>query len=275
MSVCVAPRVRLGEQPPRRAAKLVHLRLQTGASHRVRLGVQLEQRVLVRERVEDVIRAFRLVAVLLVPEDEVDPFVDTPRHVLGLERRAVRSEKGGRVAVRPRRKDHVPELRAVPCPATERQVPDVDQKVRRWGEKLRSELLDVGGRRQHALPRLRDGVKLAIGRVVPPALKPEVVRGSRAYEPVQHVPGGGVMSAVEIRRHLRELHLPHSLPQRGEPLFVEGAHRPREVPVHRGVVEVQRLRAVVAEDPGHHGPLGEIVEASPGGRVEVKEVVQI
>ena len=170
MSVCVAPRVRLGKQPPRRAAKLVHLRLQTGASHRVRLGVQLEQRVLVRERVEHVIRAFRLVAVLLVPEDEVDPFVDTPRHVLGLERRAVRSEKGGRVAVRPRRKDHVPELRAVPGPATERQVPDVDQKVRRWGEKLRSELLDVGGRRQHALPRLRDGVKLAIGRVVPPAL---------------------------------------------------------------------------------------------------------
>ena len=83
------------------------------------------------------------------------------------------------------------------------------------------------------------------------------------------------MSAVEIRRHLREFHLPHSLPQRGEPLFVEGAHRPREVPVDRGVVEVQRLRAVVAEDPGHHGPLGEIVEASPGSRVEVEEVVQI
>ena len=98
----------------------------------------------------------------------------------------------------------------------------------------------------------------------------------------QHDRGGRVVRAVMERRglpldalpmHLLELLVPH-LHLFGA-RWPERAHRLREVPEGRRVVEVERLAAIVLQHPGEDRVLVRVVVRAPGERVEAHQELKV
>ena len=282
--------MRTREEPPGRPSELLDLRLLGSALRRVLRGVQLARRTLVRQRVERVVRLLCVRARLLVPEDEVDPGVDRPADRLALERLAVLQDENPGAPVRPGREPDVAQLLPVHLARSQAQVSSVHQEVPRTAEKLGYELLDVRRRQQRAVEGLGEPVEQTVRRVERAALQTQVVLGVAPEQPVQHVPGGAVVRAVqEMTRgcvwrigrcpwqHAGQrglAHLRRALAERAEPPRLERAHRPAQVPEARDVVQVQPLRGVVPQDPGHHRPLRQVAVAPPGRHVQVYQVVE-
>ena len=101
---------------------------------------------------------------LLVAEDEIDPFVEMLRDVVALQGRAVDADEFARIVLGPGRQDDVVEGDAALLGAQVEAVA-VDQHVRQV-EEFRNELFDVGhvqfGRRR---PRLAHRMEQSIGQI--------------------------------------------------------------------------------------------------------------
>lgn len=83
-------------------------------SYEDRVSVPVDVNVaLVEEVVEEVDAVHRRLAVLLVPEDEVDPLVQVLTDVVALQRLSVNADELARVLLGPRRQHHVAKLHAI------------------------------------------------------------------------------------------------------------------------------------------------------------------
>ncbi len=156
---------------------------------------------LVEEMVKHVGHLTGRLALLAVPEDEVDPLVKALADILGLERFAMNADEFPRVILGPGRQQHVVQHLPALLQAQVEIVP-VGEKIRQV-EEFRNELAHVrhvvlaGG-----VPGLADGVEHAVRQVKMAALQVEEVLGE-GLQPHQvggddH--GGGVVGAVVVGR---------------------------------------------------------------------------
>ena len=133
----------------------------------------------VRQIVEDVQVLLRVLPVLLVPEDQIDPLVEMCGHVLRLERFAVEPHELIRRSVRPRWEPDVAEGVA-PLRRAEAEVVGVAEKVGEV-EELGDQFLHVRHVFEARRPRLRDRIKEPIGDVEAAALQPNVLGRVRLH----------------------------------------------------------------------------------------------
>mmetsp|Transcript_45286 Transcript_45286/g.135145 ORF Transcript_45286/g.135145 Transcript_45286/m.135145 type:complete len:389 (-) Transcript_45286:129-1295(-) len=279
-----AARVWMREELRGRLPKLVDLCFECFEFECVQAVGRQVDCVLVREVVEDVVCLVCSIPALLVAKNKVNPLVQVLAHAWALERGAVhRQEARGcgaalRPVARPRRQLHVVH-RLAALPDAQRQALAVAQELAAGHVELGDELLDVRCAAQHAVPRLSQRAKEAVGRVKPSVLKAQHVRRRRAQQPVHDVPWCGVVRAVQERRH-RALervrrHLAVATAELREARRVERADRLGQVPEVGGVRQVEACRHVVAEHPREHGPLCEVVERAACGEIQVQQVIKV
>ena len=70
-------------------------------------------------------------------------------------------------------------------------------------------------------------------------------------------------------------HVAEAFAQQLEALLVERPYGPGQVAEGRGVGQAQAGAGVVGQQPGEHGPLGEVVEGAPRGQVAEQQVVKV
>mmetsp|Transcript_21393 Transcript_21393/g.60596 ORF Transcript_21393/g.60596 Transcript_21393/m.60596 type:complete len:251 (-) Transcript_21393:816-1568(-) len=221
-------RVRLAEELPGHAAKLLQLRLQHGQGQIGRRGRLPAARTGVADRVEEVVRPQGLLPRLLVAEDQVDPSRQVPGGALTLQRRAHLADKVCDILC-PVRQLHVEQWPLGGCDAKRVQEPVSGQD-----EELRDELHQRGRAVVDGLPGLRQGAEEPRHGIEMPVVKPQHPLWHRAQKPVDHVGRRRVVRAVEKPLLLRHAH--HPLPEVLQALGREGPNWLAEVPIDGWVI---------------------------------------
>ncbi|RNA40104.1 hypothetical protein BpHYR1_005995 [Brachionus plicatilis] len=200
---------------------------------------------------EHVVRVDSRLALLLVAEYQIDPFVQVSRYVVGLESHAMHAHKLSRVVFGPWRQHHVVQFDAVLFFAQVEFV-GIEQK---FGQFFDVGHVVFGGRE----PRVLHTVKHAIGQVKVSALQLQKNLRERLHA---HKIGGDdhgrrVVGAVVIGRRFgaRVLPLGESLVELAESVGTLGAHRLGQVAECVRRAEVKFAGLVVAENPRKDGIL--------------------
>mmetsp|Transcript_29618 Transcript_29618/g.91480 ORF Transcript_29618/g.91480 Transcript_29618/m.91480 type:complete len:301 (-) Transcript_29618:1669-2571(-) len=247
----------------RREAEILHLgnnRLARLFARRCLHGAL--QTAFVRNVVEDVARRHGLVALLLAAEHEVDPAVQAGSNRFAFQGRTLQHTELLRRRGPLGQLDRV-EIHPV---ATRAECDPIDVGVQ-LGQRvhLRDELLRVaaaGPRR--ARPRLRDGVKQAVGDVEATSLVPRRLRGEgvEAHQEVHHHGARAVVRPMVKRRRL--VVEPFGVPHRDflRALRVRRADGLREVADLLGLRGVSGVVGCTRQRPGQHGVLRQVTWCS-------------
>mmetsp|Transcript_60109 Transcript_60109/g.99256 ORF Transcript_60109/g.99256 Transcript_60109/m.99256 type:complete len:475 (+) Transcript_60109:1027-2451(+) len=130
----------LAEQLMRRLSKVVNHRDDRRLLHLILNAVQVD-RILIRPRIKHVLCVDRGITALFIAKNEINPFVQMQRHILGFQRIAMHAHKPLGIAIRPFRQQYIVDIDALLGHAIIETI-RIRQKIRQV-EKLGNEFFHV------------------------------------------------------------------------------------------------------------------------------------